>query len=105
MPDAVATDPHAARVDPRAWFPDPSRPFEIEIGSPKGTFLIQHAEMHPETTFLGIEWAREFFEYAADRIRRRRAGQADEETGADALDQPAARALTNVRMLNADASE
>lgn len=104
MPDSVLTDPLAGRVDPRAWFPDPSHPFEIEIGSGKGTFLIQHAEQHPETNFLGIEWAREFFEYAADRVRRRRAGLADEEEGADALGAPAS-ALMNVRMLNTDASE
>ncbi|MBX3375992.1 MAG: hypothetical protein KF678_03195 [Phycisphaeraceae bacterium] len=105
MSDAVMTDPLAGRVDPRAWFADPGRPLEIEIGSGKGTFLIQHAEQHPETNFLGIEWAREFFEYAADRIRRRRAGLADEETGRDELSAAPARALLNVRMLHADASE
>lgn len=105
LPDSIGTDPDAARVDPRRWYPDPSRPLEVEIGSGKGTFLIQHAEAHPQTNFLGIEWAREFFEYAADRIRRRRAGLADEETGRDALSEPPARALANVRMLNADASE
>ncbi len=105
LPDAVATDPRAGWLDPRTWFPDPARPLEIEIGSGKGTFLIQHAEAHPGTNFLGIEWAREFFEYAADRIRRRQAGLADEESGTDALAEPPPRALTNVRMLNADAAE
>jgi tRNA (guanine-N7-)-methyltransferase len=104
LPDSVLTNPQAGRLDPRAWFPDPTRPFELEIGSGKGTFLIQHAEAHPETNFLGIEWAREFCEYAADRVRRRRAGLADDEEGADALDAPAS-ALMNVRMLNTDASE
>ncbi len=105
LPDSVATDRTAGYLDPRAWFVHSDRPLEIEIGSGKGTFLIQHAELHAATNFLGIEWAREFYEYAADRIRRRRAGLVDEEAGADALDAPPAKALTNVRMLHTDASE
>lgn len=105
LPDSVAINPRAGWIDPRKWFAEPSRPFEIEIGSGKGTFLIQHAEHHPETNFLGVEWAREFCEYAADRIRRRRQGEGDEETGRDALEPPPPRALTNVRMLNTDAAE
>jgi len=105
LPDAIASDPRAGWVDPRAWFGDPSRPFELEIGSGKGTFLIQQAERQSGTNFLGIEWAREFYLYAADRVRRRRAGLGDEETGADALEAAPARALMNVRMLHADASE
>lgn len=44
--------------------------FEIEIGSGKGTFLLQEAPRHPETIFLGIEYAGEFYRYAADRLRR-----------------------------------
>lgn len=105
LPDAIATDPGAGRLDPRAWFADPARPLELEIGSGKGTFLIQHAELHPATNFLGVEWAREFYLYAADRIRRRRAGLSDEESGRDALAAPPARALMNVRMLHTDAAE
>jgi tRNA (guanine-N7-)-methyltransferase len=73
------------RIDPRAWFDDPAGPFEIEIGSGKGTFLLQQARARPEVNYLGIEWAAEFYRYAADRIRR--AG------------------LKNVRLLNADAIE
>ncbi len=105
LPDAIASDPDAGRLDPRAWFADATKPFELEIGSGKGTFLIQQAERQPGTNFLGIEWAREFYLYAADRVRRRRAGLGDEETGTDALDAPPARALTNVRMLHTDAAE
>jgi len=60
------------KIDPRAWFP-PDRlnnPFHIEIGSGKGTFLVQQATATPNINYLGIEWAGEFFRYAADRIRR-----------------------------------
>lgn len=84
IPDAAMTDPAAARLDPRAWFSDPLRPFEIEIGSGKGTFILNHAAANPSTNILGIEWAHEFYLYAADRVRRA--------------------ALPNVRMLNTDAT-
>jgi len=74
-----------SRVDPRTWFEHPDRPFEIEIGSGKGTFLVQQAPLKPNVNFLGIEWAGEFYRYAADRMRRR--------------------SLRNVRILRADATE
>jgi tRNA (guanine-N7-)-methyltransferase len=57
--------------DPRQWFAHPERDFDLEIGSGKGTFLLQQSEIEPEVNFLGIEWAGEFFRYAADRMRRR----------------------------------
>lgn len=63
----------AGRVDVRTWFRDPpaiDRPVELEIGSGKGTFLIQHAKLHPEVDYLGLEWAKAFWRYAADRARR-----------------------------------
>ncbi len=85
LPDDILTNPSAAHLDPRQWFPDPSLPFELEIGSGKGTFLIQQGAEEPGTNFLGIEWAHEFYAYAADRLRRR--------------------GLKNVRLLNADAVE
>lgn len=75
----------AGRIDPRAWFGHPDRRFEIEIGSGKGTFLVQQAPIKPEVNFLGIEQAGEFYRYAADRMRRRQ--------------------LRNVRILRADATE
>jgi len=89
LPDDVMNNPDAGRLDPRAWFPlraeDSGRPFEIEIGSGKGTFLMQHAPTTAGTDYLGIEWAGEFCIYAADRIRRAQ--------------------LQNVRMLRTDATE
>lgn len=90
LPDDAAADPRAGHVDLRAWFPHPERPLEIEIGSGKGTFLLQQGALRPETNYLGIEYAREFYLYAADRIRRRVEAAGD---------------LTNVRMLNTDAFE
>jgi len=85
LPDDAMNDPHAGFIDPRLWFPDPARPFEIEIGSGKGTFILEQGRADPGTNYLGIEWAREFYLYAADRVRR--AG------------------LTNVRMLRTDATD
>ncbi|MFO0873343.1 MAG: tRNA (guanosine(46)-N7)-methyltransferase TrmB [Phycisphaerales bacterium] len=73
------------RIDPRGWFAEPARRFEIEIGAGKGTFLLQEAQRRTDVNFLGIEWAKEFYGYAADRMRRH--------------------ALANVRMLRADATE
>ena len=57
----------AGTVDPRVLFEDSQRPLEIEVGSGKGTFLVQEAAREPATNFLGIEWAKPFFRFAADR--------------------------------------
>lgn len=75
----------ASRIDPRKWFSEPARLFEIEIGSGKGTFLVQQAALKGEVNYLGIEHAGEFYRYAADRMRRRQ--------------------IANVRILYADAAE
>ncbi|MDX2016246.1 MAG: tRNA (guanosine(46)-N7)-methyltransferase TrmB [Planctomycetota bacterium] len=83
LPDAAMTDRRAGWIDVRSWFRAPDRPLEIEIGSGKGTFLVQQAVLEPERNFLGIEWAGEFFAHAADRVRRN--------------------GLPNVRMLHTDA--
>jgi len=45
-------------------------PVELEIGSGKGTFLIGQAKSRPGINFLGIEYARGFWRYASDRLRR-----------------------------------
>lgn len=71
LPDDASTNPASARLDPRTWFEHPDRAFEIEIGSGKGTFLVQQAELHPDVNYLGIEWAGEFYRHAVDRCERR----------------------------------
>ncbi len=85
LPDAIMSNPEAGRLDPRLWFQRPERPFEIEIGCGKGGFILQEAGANPEVNYLGIEHAREFYLYTADRLRRR--------------------GLANVRMMHADAGE
>ncbi len=45
-------------------------PVHIEIGSGKGTFLVNQAKSQPEVNFIGIEWANRFYRFAVDRIGR-----------------------------------
>jgi tRNA (guanine-N7-)-methyltransferase len=47
-----------------------ANPVELEIGIGKGTFLTEQARARPEVNFFGIEWARWFWRYASDRLRR-----------------------------------
>jgi tRNA (guanine-N7-)-methyltransferase len=75
--------PAAAKLDLPALFGN-TRPVEVEIGTGKGTFLLARAAARPEMNFLGIEWARAYALYTADRVRRAR--------------------LENVRVLRADAA-
>jgi len=57
------------RVELAAIFGN-ARPVELEIGTGKGTFLMGRAPARPEVNFLGIEYARPYCLYAADRVRR-----------------------------------
>ena len=114
LPDVALTNPAAGLIDPLSWFrrdqtPSVEQPsqagaetsasasgrneparLELEIGCGKGTFLIEHAARHPRVGLLGIEWAREFAYYTADRVRRRR---------------EAAGELLNIRVANTDATQ
>ena len=45
-------------------------PVELEIGIGKGTFITEQAKARPDVNFLGIEWARWFWRYSSDRLRR-----------------------------------
>ncbi|MHC4982651.1 MAG: tRNA (guanosine(46)-N7)-methyltransferase TrmB [Planctomycetota bacterium] len=62
-----------------------TRPVEVEVGTGKGTFLLARARSRPELNFLGLERARAYCNYTADRCRR--AG------------------VANVRMIRADAPD
>lgn len=57
-------------LDLRGWFADADRPLELEIGTGKGTFLVHEAARTPQVNYLGVEYARAFWRYAADRCRR-----------------------------------
>ncbi|MCP4609278.1 MAG: tRNA (guanosine(46)-N7)-methyltransferase TrmB [Planctomycetes bacterium] len=59
-------------------------PVHIEIGSGKGTFLVNQARARPSDNFLGIEWASKYYRLAVDRIGRW--------------------GLTNVRIIRTDAA-
>jgi tRNA (guanine-N7-)-methyltransferase len=80
LEDSFATAP--GRINFAELFGN-SRPVEIEIGTGKGTFLMARAAARPEVNFLGIEWAKAYAVYAANRLRRAH--------------------LTNARILAADA--
>ncbi len=77
--------PGAGPVDLAEWFaPDGvGVPIELEIGTGKGTFLVQQAMLGRSVNYIGVEYARSFWRYAADRCRRK--------------------GLTNVRIVHADA--
>jgi tRNA (guanine-N7-)-methyltransferase len=60
-------------------------PIHIEIGSGKGTFLLNQAKTQPEVNFLGIEWANKYYRHSVDRIGRWR--------------------LENVRIIRTDAKD
>lgn len=47
-----------------------AHPVEIEIGMGKGTFITEQARARPEINFFGIEYARFYWRYASDRLRR-----------------------------------
>ena len=47
-----------------------SGPVHIEIGTGKGTFLLNQGRSEPGVNFLGIEWARKYYRHAVDRIGR-----------------------------------
>ena len=59
------------RFDPRETFDAPAnRPLELEIGVGKGTFLMERATQRQNINFLGVEYARVYAVYTADRARR-----------------------------------
>jgi tRNA (guanine-N7-)-methyltransferase len=72
LPAPPAAGQPPVRIDLKAWF-GPKRagqPLELEIGSGKGTFLLNQALVTPAVNYLGIEWAMQYWKFAADRCRR-----------------------------------
>jgi tRNA (guanine-N7-)-methyltransferase len=83
---AITVDPTTLgeTTDLRELFGN-DQPIELEIGSGKGGFILRQAKAHPDRNYLGIEWANQFYKYAADRMARW--------------------GLTNVRIMRADARD
>ena len=47
-----------------------SVPVEMEVGSGKGTFLLEEAKAFREKNFFGVEWANKYYKLAVDRMGR-----------------------------------
>jgi len=82
---SIGLDPEAltGRIDFVQLF-GRSAPVQLEIGSGKGTFLVNEAQACPEMDFFGIEWASKYYRHAVDRLGRRK--------------------LTNVRLIRTEAA-
>jgi tRNA (guanine-N7-)-methyltransferase len=73
--DSVALRPE--NIDGKVSFSDVfgrKNAVHIEIGSGKGTFLVNQAAVFPQINFLGIEWANKYYKYAVDRVGRKALG-------------------------------
>jgi tRNA (guanine-N7-)-methyltransferase len=68
-PIGLEADSLPRPIDWAAMFGN-DHPVEMEIGMGKGTFITEAAKARPEVNFFGIEWARWFWRYASDRLRR-----------------------------------
>lgn len=68
-PIGVATETLKKPLDWAELFGN-ANPVEMEIGSGKGTFLTEQARNRKDTNFFGIEWARWYWRYTCDRLRR-----------------------------------
>ena len=58
------------RYDLHAVFGN-DHPVELELGIGKGRYLIQQAEAHPGTNFIGVEWAGSYYRLVAERAAKR----------------------------------
>ena len=81
---AVDLDKCSPYMDLQPLFARPA-PLHIEVGSGKGTFLVNQGRANPNVNYLGIEWANKYYRYSVDRVRRW--------------------SLPNIRFLRADARE
>lgn len=53
-PEIVLVRPEST-IDWRSRFQNPDLPIEIEVGSGKGQFIVEHAEKYPKINFVAIE--------------------------------------------------
>lgn len=73
LKDYPAVSLKTDKIDGKIAFGDVfgrSGPVHIEIGTGRGTFLVNEAKARLEVNFLGIEWASKFYRYSVDRIGR-----------------------------------
>ena len=73
LKDYAAVSLKTDKIDGKINFEDVfgrSGPVHIEIGTGRGTFLVNKAKAWLEVNFLGIEWASKFYRYSVDRIGR-----------------------------------
>lgn len=68
-PIGLTADDLPRPIDFTALFGN-DHPVELEIGMGKGTFITEQAKARPEVNFFGLEYARWFWRYASDRLRR-----------------------------------
>jgi tRNA (guanine-N7-)-methyltransferase len=68
-PIGVATETLRKPIDWAELFGN-SNPVEMEIGSGKGTFITEQARQNKDINYFGIEWARWYWKYTCDRLRR-----------------------------------
>ncbi len=74
-PAGLEADNLSRPIDFGALFGN-DHPVELEIGTGKGTFLTDQAKVRPDVNFFGIEWARWYWRYASDRLRRNQCNNA-----------------------------
>lgn len=67
----IVLDPEKidGKVDFEVLFSN-DNPVEIEIGSGKGTFLVNQGRHFENVNYIGIEWASKYYKYAVDRLGR-----------------------------------
>ena len=64
--------PHKIDFQWSDLFSDLSKPIEIEIGSGKGSFLVEYAQKHPELSLLGSEWDKTWAVFCMDRLIKKK---------------------------------